>query len=250
MREPSLPVFSQDIIQLSGISELKKIRRTERYLEIGSCVPIKRILNVGQHVLPFALASALKSIAPPNIRNRATLGGNLCCRSRRLTTFSVLYLMDTIVEIRRTGKSRWVGLNRLFSKNEKEGIQDNEVVIRIRIPLNHWNLQYFTAVGDPFLDPLNAISFSLLLETHKGLISQVRFAVGNIGKTILRSIDFESYLAEKKVRLRPKEIDTAVAYFKGALESTEGLTSFQKDSTARFILWFLHELRGQNLFTE
>ncbi len=242
--------FSRDIIQLSKISELKKVRRTERYLEIGACVPIKKVLNVGQHVLPFALSEALKSIAPPHIRNRATLGGNLCCRSRRLNTFSVLLLMDTTLEIRRSGKSRWVDLNRLFTRRDKDKILDTEVVTRIRIPLAPWDVQYFTAVGDPFHDPLNAISFSLLMETHKGHISQIRFAVGNIGQTILRSTDFESYLSEKKVRLRLKEIDTAVTYFKTAMEQAEGLTPFQKERTVRFILWFLHELRDLNPFTE
>ncbi len=251
MRQQNLhPSFSKDIIQLSGIHELKKIRRTERYLEIGACVPIKKILNVGQHVLPFALSEALRSIAPPHIRNRATLGGNLCCRSRRLNTYSVLLLMDTILEIRKSGKSRWVGLNRLFTRKGKDSIQDNEVVTRIRIPLNVWNLQYFTAIGDPFYDPFNAISFSLLMEIHKGLISQIRFAVGNIGKTIVRSIDFESYLTEKKLKLRPKGIDTAVDYFSKAMEQAEVLTSFQKERTKRFIRWFLHELRDYNLFTE
>ncbi len=249
-QQRSASVFSRNIIQLSGIDELKKIRRTERYLEIGSCVPIKRILNVGQHILPFALSEALKSIAPPHIRNRATLGGNLCCRQRRLNTFSVLLLMDTVLEIRKSGKTRWIGLNRLFTKKDKDSIQNNEVVTRIRIPLNIWNIQYFTAAGDPFLDPLNAISFSLLIETHKGLISQIRFAVGNIGKQILRSIDFESYLSERKVRLRLKEIDTAVEYFHTTIKDAEGLTPFQKERTTRFILWFLHELRDYNLFTE
>jgi len=246
-----LSIFEKDIIQISGIEELHKIRRTERYLEIGAAVRIKRILNVGQHILPFALSEALRSIGPPPIRNRATLGGNLCCRSRRLNAFSVLLLMDTLIEIRKSGKTRWTILDRLFKEQNSEGLQNNEIVTRIRIPLHTWDLQYFTAIGDPFFDPLAAISFCVLIETSKGILSGIRFAAGNIGKRIVRSIDFESYLSGKKLHLRPKEIEIAVGYFNSALSTAGGeITIFQKERTIRFIQWFLHELRDQNTFTE
>ncbi len=246
-----LSIFEKDIIQISGIEELHKIRRTERYLEIGAAVRIKRILNVGQHILPFALSEALRSIGPPPIRNRATLGGNLCCRSRRLNAFSVLLLMDTLIEIRKSGKTRWTTLDRLFSEQNSDGLQNNEIVTRIRIPLHTWDLQYFTTIGDPFFDPLATISFCVLIETSKGILSGIRFAAGNIGKRILRSIDFESYLSGKKLHLRSKEIETAVGYFTSALSTAEGeITVFQKERTIRFIQWFLHELRDHNTFTE
>lgn len=246
-----IPEFTTDIIQLSGVEELKRIRRTERYLEIGACVPVKKILNVGQHVLPFALSQSLRSIGPPHVRNRATLGGNLSCRTRRLNTFSVLLLMDTIVELRKSGKSRWIKISRLYNKFGKDQINDNEVMTRIRIPLGNWDLQYFTAVGDTLLDPMNAISFTVLIETSKGILSGVKFAVGNVGRSILQSIDFESYLSGKKLRLNAKEIDTAASYFTNYMNTAEGeITPFQKDRTIRFIHWFLHELRDMNLFTE
>lgn len=98
---------------------------------------------------------------------------------------------------------------------------------------------------------MNAISFTVLIETSKGILSGVKFAVGNVGRSILQSIDFESYLSGKKLRLNAKEIDTAASYFTNYMNTAEGeITPFQKDRTIRFIHWFLHELRDMNLFTE
>jgi xanthine dehydrogenase iron-sulfur cluster and FAD-binding subunit A len=42
------------IISLAMVSEIAKVSRTERYLEIGAAVPYNKILQVGQHVLPSA----------------------------------------------------------------------------------------------------------------------------------------------------------------------------------------------------
>ncbi len=89
-KTPTLPA---SIIQISRISELKKIRRTERFLEIGALASINRILNVGQHVLPYALAQAMRLIKPSAIRNTATLGGHLCMPDVRLNLFSVFIQM-------------------------------------------------------------------------------------------------------------------------------------------------------------
>lgn len=245
MQKGSAPFFERDIIHLSGVNELKKVRRTERYLEIGAGVPVKKIINVGQHILPFALAQAFMSIGSPAVRNLATIGGNLGFRDGRLNSFSVLLLMDSIVELRMSGKSRWVQLGRLNS------ISETEVLTRIRIPFRNWDLQYFRSIGDPLLHPMDSLSFTVLAETNKGIISNLRFAVGNIGKSTLRSIDFETYLSGKKLRLSGRELDAAVNIFQSFIQNIEGdLTPFQKDRSIRFVRWFLRELRDVYIFTE
>ena len=101
-----IPTLPSNIIQISRIAEQKKIRRTERFLEIGAIAVINRILNVGQHVLPQALAQAMRLIRPSAIRNTATLGGHLCMPDIRLNLFSVLLLMDTSLELKRSGGTR------------------------------------------------------------------------------------------------------------------------------------------------
>jgi CO/xanthine dehydrogenase FAD-binding subunit len=238
-----IPVIPDNIIQISKISELKKIRRTERYLEIGAGASINKILNVGQHVLPNALAQAMKLIKPSTIRNMATLGGHLCMPDKRLNLFSVMILMDVSLELKRAGGARWIQLTRFFNKNGKIQLKNNEILTRIRIPFGNWTWQLFKSDGNPFFDTGQAISFCILAEIQKGIINDYRMVIGNSGKHTVRNIEMESLLIGKKLPLSLKESSFIVEKYKEWIKSqTMELTPFQRDRTIRFIYWILKEL--------
>lgn len=238
-----VPVLPGNIIQISKISELKKIRRTERFLEIGAGASINRILSVGQHVLPNALAQAMRLIKPTTIRNMATLGGHLCMPDFRLNLFSVMLLMDVSLEIKKSGGSRWIQINRFFNKNGEIQLKNNEILTRIRIPFGNWNRELYKSDGNPFFDTGRAISFCILADIQKGIVNDFRMAIGNSGKHTIRSIEMESLLIGKKLPLNSKESLSITEKHDEWLKSlTLELTPFQRDRAIRFIYWVLKEL--------
>ncbi len=238
-----VPVLPGNIIQISKISELKKIRRTERFLEIGAGASINRILNVGQHVLPNALAQAMRLIKPSTIRNMATLGGHLCMPDFRLNLFSVMLLMDVSLEIKKSGGSRWIQINRFFNKNGEIQLKNNEVLTRIRIPFGNWNIELYKSDGNPFFDTGKAISFCILADIQKGIVNDFRMAIGNSGKHTIRSIEMESLLIGKKLPLSSKDSLMITEKHDLWLKSlTLELTPFQRERAIRFIYWVLKEL--------
>ncbi|MDR2595958.1 MAG: FAD binding domain-containing protein, partial [Treponema sp.] len=70
------PVF----LSLDKIEELQKITRTEQYLEIGSMVKLNRLIKLGK-IVPEVLCLCLEKIAGTQLRNIATIGGNICATS-------------------------------------------------------------------------------------------------------------------------------------------------------------------------
>lgn len=242
-QDKKIPTLPSSIIQISKISELKKIRRTERFLEIGAGAVINRILNVGQHVLPHALAQAMRLIKPSAIRNAATLGGHLCMPDIRLNLFSVLILMDASLELKGAGGTRWIQINRFFNKKGDIQLKENEALTRIRIPFGNWNRQLFKSDGNPYFDEGDAISFCVLADIQKGMLTDFRMAIGNSGKHTVRSIELESLLIGKKVPLNLKDTSSVTEMHKEWLNNLTGeLTSFQRDRAVRFIYWILEEL--------
>lgn len=242
-QERKVPTLPSSIIQISRISELKKIRRTERFLEIGAVSSINRILNVGQHVLPHALVQAMRLIKPSSIRNTATLGGHLCMPDVRLNLFSVLLLMDTSLEIKRSGGTRWIRLSRFFNKNGDIQLKENEILTRIRIPFGNWNKQLFISDGNPYFDTGNTVSFCVLADIQKGILNDFRMAIGNSGRHTVRSIELESLLIGKKIPLTLKDAFSVTEMHKKWLKDlTNELTPFQRDRAVRFIHWILGEL--------
>lgn len=238
-----IPTLPGTIIQISRVAELKKIRRTERFLEIGAGASINRILNIGQHVLPNALAKAMQLIKPSTIRNIATIGGHLCVPDMRLNLFSVMILMDVSLELKRMGGTRWIQINRFFNKNGEIQLKSNEILTRIRVPFGNWNRELYKKAGNPFFEPEKAISFCILADIQKGILNDYRMAIGNSGKHTVRNIELESFFIGKKLPLSSKDILLITENHEKWLKSlTLELTPFQRDRAIRFIKWILKEL--------
>ena len=193
------------LISLKNIEELKRIGRTDRFVEIGSCVSINQIITTGKNILPAVLINALKQIGLPLVRNLATIGGNICIPERRLDSFPVLQLLNATVEIRKAGNARWVTLTRLIDENGALLLDSGEVLTRIRIPFESWNVgEYMKLCRNPF-DDENSLSFCALVKLQKNIITEFKFGYGLIGAHILRNRDLDAELAGKKVPLSAKE---------------------------------------------
>ncbi|MDC7124580.1 MAG: FAD binding domain-containing protein, partial [Spirochaetales bacterium] len=187
------PVFSQNIICLSKIDELSAIRRSEGYIEIGACATLNKIIGIGEHVLKTALYKALNSIATKELRNLATIGGNICSPDRRKNLIPLLILLDTKLELRKQGTSRWLNLKRFLS--ESEGMAKDEILTKLRIPFNNYNHQFFTITGDLKFNYNDALSFTALASTQKDIITSIKFSAGYGNKKVFRSRDFEESLS-------------------------------------------------------
>ena len=75
----------ETLVGLGGIAALRTCTESAQGLQIGSMVSIAALLEALPYTGPFGLlAQAAQSIATPEIRNQATVGGNLCQRPRCL----------------------------------------------------------------------------------------------------------------------------------------------------------------------
>ena len=73
----------KSVISISGLNDLKGIRKTAEGLRIGSLVTLAEIAeNLDINELYPALAQGAASAASPQLRNQGTLGGNLCQKPR------------------------------------------------------------------------------------------------------------------------------------------------------------------------
>ena len=83
IRERIHPDDGSDIISLKDLDELKKIHQDEEYLEIGSMVTLSELEKNDLIGTEFPLIrDAAKSVASPQIRHMATIGGNICQEPR------------------------------------------------------------------------------------------------------------------------------------------------------------------------
>lgn len=97
----SLPLFKKslkippDIISLAKISDLGYVKVNRKSIRIGSMVTLSDCAHdpVLKEILP-AFCESIQNIATPQIRNRATLGGNICSCLPWADLLSILLALD------------------------------------------------------------------------------------------------------------------------------------------------------------
>ena len=207
-----VPVLPRNIISLDSVEELQKISRTERYLEIGAMVKLNKIIQLGK-VVPDVLTRCLQWIGGAQIRNIATIGGNICFPYRRLDSVVPLIALDAQYELRTAQSTRWVPASR-FSSLAKQ-----ELLTRIRIPLEPWTYSWYRKFRtDGSYEPGGDILF--LMRNQKNILTHIKIIYS--GPTILREKNSETMFLGKSLPLSRKDAEAFVDCWKTYLSGPEG----------------------------
>ena len=240
------PKLESQIVALSGIEDLMKISRSERYLEIGSMVPISDILETSASFAPDLFQKSLRSIGYLPTRNQATLGGNINIDELRASTFPVLTILEAQIELRSIGRSRWVSISRFVNPDGTLNRNDDEICTRIRVPNGSWNIQEFRGGGSGLVHSDWSISFCGIAETRKGVLSDFRFCFGSMGKTLLRSREIEAALTSRKIPIGSRDRDEIREQLHLAIESlTPGLSPVQARTAQKYLDSFLRRINAE-----
>ena len=213
-----VPVLPEHIISLQRLEEMGRISRTEKYLEIGAMVKLNQILQLGR-IVPEVLIKCLESIAGPQVRNMASIGGNLCNFSRKLDCSAPMIALDAQYELRTAKSSRWISASRFSSLPGPPELARNEILARIRIPLNPWTFtRYFKFRNTGNNEPGGNILF--IMQNQKNILTHIR--VVYCGQMVLRERNSEIMLEGKHLPLDRKNIAAFIDKWKTYLSVFEG----------------------------
>ena len=218
-QDKRIPVLPQNIISLAKLEELRKIGRTERYLEIGAMAKMNQIIHLGK-IVPDALLRCLQSIEGPQLRSLATIGGNLCNPFRRLDASAPMIALDAQYELKTAQSSRWISAARFASLPGPPVLASQELLTRIRIPLEPWTYTWYRKFKNPGPDePGGAIL--LIVKIQKNILTDIRVIYS--GLIILREKNSETMLAGKHLPLERKETRLFLDKWKAYLSVFEGI---------------------------
>lgn len=241
---PNLP---RKLIALKGVEDLNRITRNERNLELGACVSLNRILEIGSHIVPELLHRVILSTANSAVRNLATIGGNIGVPDYRMSLFPALLISDTRIEIRSSGHSRWQGLQRLIDHEGRLTLKPGEVITRFRIPLDHWPIQYFKLIHSGFFQDIPLLRCFGLADVQKEILADMRFVVYSRAMGIIRMREMEAGLIGRRIPLPERDIAQQTQLFSEALgESPTVITDFIRQRSTHVYRDFLRSLSPQD----
>ncbi|HKK47547.1 MAG TPA: FAD binding domain-containing protein [Alkalispirochaeta sp.] len=214
LHQPESARRDRQILAIHSVRELRRVVRTGHHVEIGATVPAGRLLGAGRRFLPALAVEAIHRVGPPPVRNVATLGGALAIPGTTLPVTAVLQLIDTSIELRRQGNSRWMSLGHFRDPTGVLRIDEGEIITRLRIPLRNWTHWMIHTYGQPF--PGGGPSLTLLgaASMDKTGIDEFRFALLINGKRQIRLRAAETDLVGKAVPLTERDRRTIL----GSLE--------------------------------
>ena len=87
-------------IAVRSIPELNFAIKRETRFDFGPEITLSQILRLDPSKVPQVFYEAVKSIGNSNIRNMATLAGNICAKNYRHTLFAPLLALDSKIELK------------------------------------------------------------------------------------------------------------------------------------------------------
>jgi CO/xanthine dehydrogenase FAD-binding subunit len=221
------------ILSLEDIEEMHRISRSERFLEIGAMAKLSRITGLGK-IVPSALRHCLENIAGPELRNMATLGGNICFPDRRLDCPAVLTALDAQYELRSFQSSRWVSAVRFFADPGPDTgptvMNPREILTRVRVPLDHWDYSVYKKFGDTGREGRTVV---FLTKTQKNVLSDIRIVYKT--DSILRDRNCESVLIGQQLPLSRKIADEFVEHWEAFLAENQNIDELSRRELLNFI---------------
>ncbi len=180
------------VIALGNIVEIKGIRMNGDELFIGAMTTFTEITESAliREKMPV-LAEAALTIAGPQIRNVATIGGNVANGAVSADSIPALLLYDAIAKIQSKDEVRRVRLKDIFTGPGKTNLTDQELLTGFYIPAEHLgklSACYIKYSVRKSMD-LAVLGVGLALTLKDGVIEKLRCALGVAAPVPLRLLE-------------------------------------------------------------
>jgi CO/xanthine dehydrogenase FAD-binding subunit len=187
----------ETLVDISGIEELQCLEMRGDSLFIGAAVPV-RIITDSPIVRrqAQALTEACGLIGGPQVRNTATLGGNVAHALPAADGTIALVALDARVEIASPDGRRLEPILNLFQGVGKSNLQTNrELLVGFHIPRRgHRQASAFGRVMRPQGVALPILNLAAWLEREGERIKAIRIAAGPSGPVPQRAAAIEACL--------------------------------------------------------
>jgi carbon-monoxide dehydrogenase medium subunit len=175
-------IFKGGTVRIGALTKIRDAQRSEHIRKKATC-----------------LHEALSQIGSVQIRNMATIGGNLCNASPAADSAPPLLVLDAHVEIVRKGGRRTIPLKDFFLGPGKTALRKGELLKEIAFQPEAGTASSFQKLGRTRGEDISTAAAAVLLKTDGSRISKARIALGSVAPTPIRAYKSEKELVGKTV---------------------------------------------------
>ncbi len=177
---------------LNGVSDLQQIERRGDAIAIGAGVTVEtlRAAMVGSHP---SFAELLRRYASVQVRNAATIGGNIANGSPIGDGPPALIALGAVLHLRRGDEMRAIPLEDFFLDYRKQDRRAGEFVAAVTIPASAPDLRCYK-LSKRFDQDISAVCGCFNVTVTEGKVSAARIAFGGMAGIPKRAAAVEAAL--------------------------------------------------------
>lgn len=231
------------LVDLSAIEGGRSIEETDDHLILGGGVTHNQIVGDRRfvdHALP--LAQACLEIGSPQLRNRATLAGNLATASPANDSISALMALGATLELQvQTGSevaTREVAVADFFRGFRSTVLEPGELITGLRVPkLTDRQQGIWVKLGLRRSQAISVVHAGMVLTFDTdGVVVTALLALGSVAATVVPSPAFASALEGR--RLEGSTIDAAASVVAAEIEPIDDVRAtadYRRAATATVV---------------
>jgi CO/xanthine dehydrogenase FAD-binding subunit len=222
---------TKNLIDLSLIKELNGLYEDLDSIFIGPTTTHSQILfsKTIPEKVP-ALNDACRVIGSVQIRNRGTIGGNLCNASPAADSAPPLLVHSAEVNTSSLSKNRWLPLEEFFKGPKITILQPDELLIGIKLPIIQNSSSAFKRIGRRKGFTLSVVNAAAYVEREDNQIKNLRLSIGSVAPTPLRMKKIENEFIGLKMSERVlNEIGQACSEQVTPIDDVRGSAEYRRD---------------------
>ena len=188
------------IINIKNIKELVGIKEGEDGIIIGAATKFRTIerSKLIKEKLSL-LQEAVRAIGSVQIRNMATIGGNICNANPCADSATALLALDGNVKIVGPKGTRTVPMDELLVGAGQTILEPNEMLVEVSTPLLPEDAgTSFIKIGWTSFD-ISTVNVAVVLRLEDDVVDDCKIALGACAPTPIRIHKAEEYLQGKKL---------------------------------------------------
>ncbi|MEA3507183.1 MAG: FAD binding domain-containing protein [Elusimicrobiota bacterium] len=171
----------QDILDITGLDELKGIRKEGKNIVIGALSTFSEVFSspLIEKEAPL-LKEAVRNVGSLQIRNRGTIGGNICNASPAADSVPALVALDSMLTLASPQGERKIKLDKFITWPYATDIKEEEILKSISFSPPEFTGYHFYKLGRREALAISRMNVAVMLKIKGGKIEKAFISPGSV----------------------------------------------------------------------